>query len=225
MAIENLIESRIENPKIRIYSEEDKKFYAKLEEKGYKYEIKKIILVDAFDNLIFCATDDLIYYYYAYKCKNTADDVNEVLSKTKGITKDSPCYSFNCLNFPEKVSHSFYEFEGEVYYDYFSLNDELDRIQRKIDFLNHENALVHSLESTLKNVKYTFDLRPFSGPFSAADERNKVSENLAKINFLLDFKFLVLAKDKALRDMYISHLDGLSKHSALEIQYEESLHR
>ena len=27
MAIENLIESRIENPKIRIYSEEDKKFY------------------------------------------------------------------------------------------------------------------------------------------------------------------------------------------------------
>ena len=46
-----------------------------------------------------------------------------------------------------------------------------------------------------------------------------------KINFLLDFKFLVLAKDKALREMYISYLDGVSKHSALEIQYEESLHR
>ena len=28
MAVQNLIESRIENPKIRIYSEEDKKFYA-----------------------------------------------------------------------------------------------------------------------------------------------------------------------------------------------------
>nr|MCR4631089.1 hypothetical protein [Treponema sp.] len=62
-------------------------------------------------------------------------------------------------------------------------------------------------------------------PFSAADERNEVSENLAKINFLLDFKFLVLAKDKALREMYISYLDGLSEHNALEIQYEESLHR
>ena len=182
MAIENLIESRIKNPKIRSYSEEDKKFYAELEKKGYKNEIKKIILADAFDNLIFCATDDFTYYYYAYKCKNTEADVNEVLSKTKGITKDSPCYSFNCLNFPEKVSHSFYEFEGEVYHNYFSLNDELDRIQRKIDFLNHENALVHSLESALKNVKYTFDFRSFS----AADERNEISENLAKINFLLD---------------------------------------
>lgn len=159
MAIENLIESRIKNPKIRSYSEEDKKFYAELEKKGYKNEIKKIILADAFDNLIFCATDDFTYYYYAYKCKNTEADVNEVLSKTKGITKDSPCYSFNCLNFPEEVSHSFYEFEGEVYHNYFSLNDELDRIQRKIDFLNHENALVHSLESALKNVKYTFDFR------------------------------------------------------------------
>lgn len=221
MAIENLIESRIKNPKIRSYSEEDKKFYAELEKKGYKNEIKKIILADAFDNLIFCATDDFTYYYYVYKCKNTEADVNEVLSKTKGITKDSPCYSFNCLNFPEEVSHSFYEFEGEVYHNYFSLNDELDRIQRKIDFLNHENALVHSLESALKNVKYTFDFRSFS----AAGERNEVSENLAKINFLLDFKFLVLAKDKALREMYISYLDGLSKHNALEIQYEEGLHR
>lgn len=34
MAIENLIESRIKNPKIRRYSEEDKKFYAELEKKG-----------------------------------------------------------------------------------------------------------------------------------------------------------------------------------------------
>ena len=156
MAVQNLIESRIENPKIRIYSEEDKKFYAELEEKGYKNEIKKIILSDAFDNLIFCATDDFIYYYYAYKCKNTAADVNEVLNKTKGITKDSPCYSFNCLNFPESTSNSFYKFEGEKYYNYFSLNDELDRIQRKIDFLNHENALYGIVEFSKAVTKSDF---------------------------------------------------------------------
>lgn len=63
MAIENLIESRIKNPKIRSYSEEDKKIYAELEKKGYKNEIKKIILADAFDNLIFCATDNFTYLW------------------------------------------------------------------------------------------------------------------------------------------------------------------
>lgn len=207
MAVENLIETRLKDPKKDLYDKANDKY-------GYT-GIQSFVLVDAYDNLIFyAATKYEAVFYYAYKCKNTEEDIREVCEKIKDITEESPCYDLFWRDFSElKNQHDagfFYKLEGEQYYSYSTLNDELERIQRKIEFLNYDNALEKSLELVLKGRKYGFEPNAFFNP-NANDEKWEIEKSLRKIDFLDDFDFLILSKNEKIRKLYESYLSGLSE--------------
>ena len=50
-------------------------------------------------------------------------------------------------------------------------------------------------------------------------------EQIEKINFLNDFKFLILSKNENIKNLYKIYLDGIAEFYAFDCQYEESLHR
>ncbi|MCR5612668.1 hypothetical protein [Treponema sp.] len=215
MAVENLIESRIKEPEKCLFNKAEDKY-------GYN-GLYQYVLVDAYDNLIFFAsTNNKAICYYAYKCSNTEEDINEVLEKTKLITEDSPCYDLFWRDFPEIINgHAdfefFYRLEGFQYYNYTTLNNELKRIQKKIEFLNYDHALEKSLESVLKNMKYYFDPNPYYNPDGNNEER-EIEKKLREIEFLHDMDFLLLSKNEVIRKWYENYRGGLSTFSSCWLQ-------
>ncbi|WP_407398352.1 hypothetical protein [Treponema sp.] len=211
MAIENLIESRLKNPNANLC---DKK---NIKESFRK--IKKYVLVDNEYNLIFYASTEYNqYFYYAFKCDNTKEDIEEVNIKISHITEDSPCYDLFWKVFPElKGQHNngyFYKLEYSQYYDYSILNEELERIQNKINFLNYDNALEKSLESVLANMDYYID----SYDENAWDQLHEISRSLSEIDFLNDMDFLIISKNYKIRNWYKFYLDGCSFVSVNSLQ-------
>ncbi len=213
MSVENLIEARVKEPQKYLFDKNNDKY-------GYT-GIQSSVLVDADDNVIFYgATKYDAMFYYVFKCKNVESEVNEISDLIRNITEDSPCYNLPYDDFPElhEQKNFFYRLKNFDFYDFSSLNDELEEIQNQIEFLNYDNALEKSLESLLKDMKFSFDPDPYYNP-NASDEMWEIRENYKKISFLGNMDFLLLSKNENIRNWYKRYLSGISEFSRDCLQF------